>query len=84
MLVSQAVDVVLDHDDDDMNPDANGAVVINMGGHHPEDGMHEAGINVLKCLRQNLPDVTTCCSCILHVALIYLLMACAAIARTCD
>lgn len=42
----QAVDVVLDHDDDDddMNPDANGAVVINMGGHHPEDGMVEAGI----------------------------------------
>ena len=41
----QAVDVVLDHDDDDddMNPDANGAVVINMGGHHPEDGMVEAG-----------------------------------------
>lgn len=39
----QAVDVVLDHDDDDMNPDANGAVVINLGGHHPEDGMVEAG-----------------------------------------
>lgn len=36
------MDVVLDHDDDDddMNPDANGAVVINMGG-HPEDGMVE-------------------------------------------
>lgn len=26
-----------------MNPDANGAVVINMGGHHPEDGMVEGG-----------------------------------------
>ena len=41
----QAVDVVLDHDDedDDMNPDANGAVVINMGGHHPQDGMVEPG-----------------------------------------
>lgn len=38
---------MLDHDDDDddMNPDANGAVVINMGGHHPEDGMVEAGMN---------------------------------------
>jgi len=53
--------VVLDHDDDDMNPDANGAVVINMGGHHPEDGMHEAGIHVLKSLleiSQILPCVT--------------------------
>ena len=42
----QAVGVVLDHDDDDddMNPNANGAVVINMGGHHPEDGMVEAGM----------------------------------------
>ena len=40
----QAVDVVLDHDDDDINPDANGAVVINLGGHHPEDGMVEAGV----------------------------------------
>ncbi|DBB00800.1 TPA: hypothetical protein ACH3X1_000730 [Trebouxia sp. C0004] len=39
---AEAVDVVLDHDDDDMNPDANGAVVINMDGHHPEDGMGEA------------------------------------------
>ncbi|KAL0033594.1 hypothetical protein WJX79_006288 [Trebouxia sp. C0005] len=39
---AEAVDVVLDHDDDDMSPDANGAVVINMGGHHPEDGMGEA------------------------------------------
>ena len=28
-----------------MNPDANGAVVINMGGHHPEDGMVEAGMD---------------------------------------
>ena len=40
------MDVVLEHDDDDddMNPDANGAVVINMGGHHPEDGMVEGGM----------------------------------------
>ncbi len=35
--------MVLDDDGDDMNPDANGAVVINLGGHHPEDGMVEAG-----------------------------------------
>ena len=80
----QAVDVVLDHDDDDMNPDANGAVVINMGGHHPEDGMHEAGMYVLKCLLQNLPDVTICCSCTWHVVCIYLLMTCATIAKMCD
>lgn len=41
------MDVVLDHDDedDDMNPDANGAVVINMGGHHPQDGMVEPGMH---------------------------------------
>ncbi len=82
-LPMQAVDVVLDHDDDDMNPDANGAVVINMGGHHPEDGMGEAGIHVLKCLLQNLPNVTICHSCIWHVWM-YLLMACVTVARICD
>ncbi len=80
----QAVDVVLDHDDDDMNPDANGAVVINMGGHHPEDGMGEAGIHVLKCLLDHVPDELIFYSCTCHVVCIYLLMACATIARTCD
>lgn len=80
----QAVDVVLDHDDDDMNPDANGAVVINMGGHHPEDGMHEAGIHVLKCLLENVPDVMPSHSCIWYVVWVYLLLTCATIARKCD
>ena len=35
--------MVLDHDEDDMNPDSNGAIVVNMGGPHPEDGMVEQG-----------------------------------------
>lgn len=42
----QAVDVILDQDDDDIDDNAGGAVVINMGGPgHPEDGVITQGTN---------------------------------------
>lgn len=40
----QAVDVILDQDDDDIDENAGGAVVINMGGPGPEDGIIQQGV----------------------------------------
>lgn len=43
----QAVDVILDQDDDDIDDNAGTAVVINMGGPgHPEDGVIAQGTNM--------------------------------------
>ena len=43
----QAVDVILDQDDEDIDENAGGAVVINMGGPGHEDGMIQPGIDSL-------------------------------------
>ena len=40
---------MLEHDEDDINPDANGAIVVNMGGPHPEDGLAEQGGFLSSC-----------------------------------
>lgn len=43
----QAVDVILDQDDEDIDENAGGAVVINMGGPGHEDGMIQPGTDSL-------------------------------------
>lgn len=45
----QPVDVVIDQDDD-IDEDAGGAVVINMGGPGAEDGIIQQGMHLVMCL----------------------------------